>query len=116
MEYYFKAFKKYFDYRGRADKKEFWYFIIINVIIAFLLGLIEKIFRPSMRPGTGILAAIYNLIVFIPGITVGMRRMHDLGAEGWHYFIPIYNLIQACKEGTRGPNRFGDDPRKRSDK
>lgn len=111
MNYYLDAFKKYAVFSGRAGKKEFWYFVIINVIVAFLLSSVEGILRPGMRSGTSIFAAIYNLVAFVPTLAVGFRRMHDLGAEGWHFFIPVYNLIQACKEGTRGPNRFGEDPR-----
>jgi len=110
MTYYLEALRKYALFTGRAGKREYWYFLIANVIIAFVLGTIESIFRPGTSINTSILGAVYNLIIFIPTLAVGMRRMHDIDKSGWLYFIPIYNLILACKEGTRGSNQYGEEP------
>ena len=38
--------------------------------------------------------------------------MHDIGEFGWNFFIPIYNLILACVEGSDRVNEFGEDPKK----
>jgi len=61
--------------------------------------------------GTSILSNIYVLAVLIPGIAVGVRRMHDVDKSGWFLLIPIYNLILACTEGTKGENEYGADPK-----
>jgi len=57
------------------------------------------------------LSNIYNLAVLIPGIAVGVRRMHDVGKSGWFLLIPIYNLILACTDGEKGSNLYGLDPK-----
>ena len=81
-------------------------FVLFNLIIGFVLGFIEGILG-----GPGIIALIYNLAVLVPVICVGVRRMHDTDHSGWFLLIPIYNLILAVREGQRGDNRFGSDPK-----
>lgn len=61
------------------------------------------------------LSNIYSLIVLIPSIAVGIRRMHDVGKSGWYILIPIYNLILACTEGQYGENEYGEDPKNNLD-
>jgi uncharacterized membrane protein YhaH (DUF805 family) len=56
-------------------------------------------------------ASLFVFILLLPSIGVSVRRMHDVGKSGWFILIPIYNLILACTEGTRGPNEYGDDPK-----
>jgi uncharacterized membrane protein YhaH (DUF805 family) len=58
----------------------------------------------------GILGTIFSLGVLVPGLAVAIRRMHDVGKSGWHILIPIYNLVLACTEGTKGDNEYGPDP------
>lgn len=105
MNYYFKVLQNYATFSGRARRSEYWYFFLFNMIISFVLGVIggltEMIF----------LGNIYSLAVLIPGIAVGVRRMHDVGKSGWFLLIPIYNLILVCTEGTQGDNEYGVDPK-----
>ncbi len=60
-----------------------------------------------------LLNSIYSLAVMIPGLAVGVRRMHDVNKSGWYILIPIYNLILACTDGTSGDNEYGEDPKGR---
>jgi uncharacterized membrane protein YhaH (DUF805 family) len=105
MNYYLKVLQNYATFGGRARRSEYWYFALFNVIIAFVL-----VFIGGMM-GTTVLSNIYSLAVLIPGIAVGVRRMHDVGKSGWFLLIPIYNLILACTEGTKGENKYGADPK-----
>jgi uncharacterized membrane protein YhaH (DUF805 family) len=64
------------------------------------------------------LATLYGLAVLIPNLAVTIRRLHDLDKSGWFIFLgliplvgPIILLVFYCTEGTRGPNRFGPDPK-----
>jgi uncharacterized membrane protein YhaH (DUF805 family) len=57
------------------------------------------------------IGGLISLALFIPGIAVAVRRMHDVGKSGWFILIPIYNLILAVTEGQRGPNEYGEDPK-----
>lgn len=105
MNYYLKVLQNYAVFNGRARRKEYWMFFLFNVIFAFAFGFICGLLDVPN------LANIYTLAVLLPGIAVGVRRMHDVGKSGWFILIPIYNLILACTEGDKGPNEYGEDPR-----
>ena len=105
MNYYLKVLQNYATFGGRARRSEYWYFALFNVIISFVLGFIGGMM------GTTVLSNIYSLAVLIPSIAVGVRRMHDVGKSGWFLLIPIYNLILAFTEGTKGENEYGADPK-----
>ncbi len=106
MNWYIKVLQSYAVFSGRARRKEYWMFFLFNIIIAIVLGLIE-----GMLGGKGIVGNIYSLVVLIPGIAVGVRRMHDTDHSGWFLLIPLYNLVLAVREGQSGDNRFGSDPK-----
>lgn len=105
MSYYLKVLKNYAKFDGRARRSEFWYFFLFNIIVAVVLNIIENL------TGFSILSTIYSLAVLIPGIAVSIRRMHDVNKSGWYVLIPIYDLILACTNGTKGDNSFGADPK-----
>ncbi len=113
MNWYLDVLQKYAVFNGRARRKEYWMFILFNSIFSFGIAFIEGVVRgPALQEGAApIFGSIYGLLVLIPAIAVGVRRMHDTDHSGWFLLIPIYNLILACTEGTRGPNRFGSDPK-----
>lgn len=104
--------KKYADFSGRASRPEFWYFILANAVIAFVLGLIKI-------GGTPWFAVVYNLAVLIPSTAVGVRRLHDINKSGWSLLIAlipfvgaIILLIWCAKEGDAADNNFGAVPSK----
>jgi uncharacterized membrane protein YhaH (DUF805 family) len=126
MQWYLKALKQYADFGGRARRTEFWMFVLINVLISLVLAIIDTATgtanayavggMASYSPG--ILGSIYALAVLIPSIAVTVRRLHDTDRSGWWFFIQlipvvggIVMLVFVCLEGTRGPNRFGADPK-----
>jgi uncharacterized membrane protein YhaH (DUF805 family) len=64
------------------------------------------------------LSALWGLLVFIPNLAVTIRRLHDQDKSGWFILlalIPFFGalilLVFYFIEGTRGPNRFGPDPK-----
>lgn len=64
------------------------------------------------------LSCLWSLFMFIPALAVAIRRLHDTDRSGWWLFIGMIPLIGFivllvfwCSEGTRGPNRFGPDPK-----
>lgn len=112
MSWYLAVLKKYAVFSGRARRKEFWMFLLFNLIISFAVGFVFGLIAGVARdPGIVDRAQIYTLAVLIPGIAVGVRRMHDTNRSGWWLLVPIANLVFACTEGTRGDNRFGSDPK-----
>ena len=73
MEWYLKCMKQYVDFSGRARRKEYWMFALMNAIIAAALIIIDA------GRGDEVLQSVYSLVVFLPSLAVGVRRMHDIG-------------------------------------
>lgn len=45
---------------------------------------------------TGLIAFLYSIFVFLPGLSVTVRRLHDIGKSGWWYlFFIIVTIIPA---------------------
>jgi uncharacterized membrane protein YhaH (DUF805 family) len=109
MNWYLAVLRKYAVFNGRARRKEYWMFVLFNVIIAFVLGFVLGL--AGAGDGGQVIINIYSLAVLIPSIAVGVRRMHDTDHSGWWILLPIVNLVFACTEGTPGPNRFGPNPK-----
>ncbi|UOQ51248.1 DUF805 domain-containing protein [Hymenobacter cellulosivorans] len=106
MHYFINALKNHYaDFNGRARRAEYWYFMLFNIIVSFVLGFVAGMLKMPW------LASLFSLAVLIPGIAVAVRRMHDVGKSGWYLLIPIYNIILACTEGEKGPNAYGADPK-----
>lgn len=106
MKYYLKAFENYTNFEGRARRKEYWMFFLFNLIFSYSLTFLDLFVLK-----TGFINLIYSLILLLPSIAVGVRRMHDVGKSGWYILIPIYNLILAATEGDKGSNEYGADPK-----
>ena len=63
-------------------------------------------------------AILWFLVSGIWGIVVFIGRLHDFNRSGWWYlllFIPIFGALVAIvvglMPGTKGPNKYGPDPR-----
>lgn len=106
MNYYLTVLqKKYAQFTGRARRSEYWYFALINFVIASVLAFVGGMLHFNL------LYYIYSIAVLVPSIAVGVRRMHDVGKSGWFLLIPIYNLILACTDSTPGDNEYGPNPK-----
>ena len=119
MNWYLEAFKKYAVFEGRSRRKEYWFFALFNFIFAFVLAIIDIMTGTfSEEAGLGLLSGLYTLAVFIPAISVLVRRLHDTDRSGWWFwivFIPligwIWLVILMILEGTSGQNQYGSDPK-----
>ena len=98
--------KKYVVFDGRSRRKEYWMFALINLIISIGAGAVGGVMGAGDALGN-----LYSLAVLLPSIAVGIRRMHDVGKSGWFILIPIYNIILAIREGDKGDNEYGEDPK-----
>jgi len=129
MDYMLMPLRRYFDFEGRSRRKEFWMFFLLNTIVVFVLGGMLLVTGYSMDPYGGssggpfawLLMAVlglYWLAILIPSIAVQVRRFHDQDKSGWFVLlglIPFLGglvvLVFMLLEGTKGPNRFGPDPK-----
>ena len=112
MNWYLDVIKKYAVFEGRARRKEYWMFFLINIIIAVVISIVEGAFGSP-----GILSTLYSFAVLLPGIAVSVRRLHDTGRSGWWLwisFIPLVGLIVllifVVQNGHPGANQYGQNP------
>jgi uncharacterized membrane protein YhaH (DUF805 family)/ssDNA-binding Zn-finger/Zn-ribbon topoisomerase 1 len=108
--FYKKAFKEYSNFRGRATRREFWSFFIINFSISsflYLLLLTEIDFWFFIY-------LIYSFFAFLPTLSILVRRLHDTNKSGWNYFIslipiagPIILLLYLLEDSYPEGNQYG---------
>jgi uncharacterized membrane protein YhaH (DUF805 family) len=115
MNWYLKVINQYFDFSGRARRKEYWLFSLFSIIISWTLTIIDMVFETYVF---SIISTIYSLLIFIPSLAVLLRRLHDSGNTGWYLFlllIPILGwiwlLVLLCIESEPGPNKWGENPK-----
>lgn len=115
MNWYLKVIHQYFDFTGRARRKEYWMFTLINILISWLLPLIDFILGTFYFTT---ISYIYSILIFIPALAVLLRRLHDVGKSGWYFFlilIPfigwLWLLILLCMDSVPRPNIWGDNPK-----
>ena len=119
MYWYLEALKNYAVFSGRARRREYWFFMLFNVIIMVALTIIDYLIGSlGVVSGLGILGSLYTLAVFIPELAVSVRRLHDINKSGWWLlisFIPFIGsvvlLIFFFQDGTAGNNNFGQSPK-----
>lgn len=95
MDWYLKVLKNYVGFRGRARRKEYWMFILVNIIFTFVLGLLDKMLGWQRAGGEGILTTIYGILVFLPlvgGSVPPPARHRPLGVVGTAILNPVYRL------------------------
>ena len=129
-----------FFFEGRACRRDYW---LWHIGLSLILGIIGCCIMFSRGPSVGeplglslftwtrdllvstIVCGVIYIFLMLP---VCVRRLHDVGMSGWWlvflwggFWIPGLNIIEGiacfvilgCLDGTVGPNRFGDDPRRR---
>jgi uncharacterized membrane protein YhaH (DUF805 family) len=108
MYWYFKVLRNYAGFSGRARRKEYWMFALMHIIVSMCLGVLLGIAQVN---DIDAISNLWTLAFLLPSVAVGVRRMHDIDHSGWWILVPFVNLFLLCSEGTRGPNRFGPDPK-----
>jgi uncharacterized membrane protein YhaH (DUF805 family) len=108
------GFQNYVTFSGRAPRSGYWYWVLFAVLVSMASGILDAAIFPDAAPQP--IGAVTSLILFLPGLAVGIRRLHDIDRSGWWVLIAItvigiiLLIIWACLRGTPGANRFGPDP------
>jgi len=105
------CFQKFFIFKGRASRSEFWWFYLFcNVTISILFIPNELVMA---------LGWIMLILLLIPTFAAAVRRLHDVNTSGFFIFIAIIPvlgaiivLVKIIAKGTLGINRFGEYPLK----
>ena len=122
------SLSQYMTFRGRAARSEFWFFALFSSICSVVAIIIDNILGTQFKnidPLSGgeegsLYGYIYLLValgLFIPYLSVFVRRLHDNNRSGWWYWILLVPLIGVillivwlCSKGTDGDNEYGPDP------
>ena len=128
-------FARYVDFQGRSSRAEYWWPALFNFIIGAVFAIlaivtgggVDAYMSNSLNTIGWVfygVSALYGLATIIPNIAVAVRRFHDRDMSGWWilafiagFLIPLVNLlviigyiVLMCLPGTKGPNKFGQDP------
>jgi uncharacterized membrane protein YhaH (DUF805 family) len=120
MNWYLAVLKKYADFSGRARRKEYWMFVLISFLISIAASILDEVLDTKYGSVVqyGLFSLAYSLAVFIPSLAVAVRRLHDIDKSGWYLLVVliplvgiVWLLILLIREGDRGTNKYGDDPK-----
>ena len=129
------CFKKYFNFKDRASRSEYWYFALFGVIVYGIgIGMIFISYKLIW------LLVVISIALIIPFIAVTARRLHDINKSGWFQLLSVpagileavfhaqkgleilfmiigwvcalYLFVLYIQEGDRKSNRFGENPLK----
>ena len=102
---------QYTDFEGRSSREQYWMFFMWWIVVVFSLTIVSF----------GVLGLLAGVLLFIPGLAIQVRRLHDIDMSGWWLLglnilasIPFLNIIVIIywiylyiKKGDKGNNRFG---------
>ncbi|ARS25702.1 DUF805 domain-containing protein [Sphingomonas sp. KC8] len=134
MEWMLLPLRRYVQFSGRSRRKEYWMFALFLLIVYIIAMALDSMlgFGTTTRYADvsetgaaagfnstgGIITMLTMLAMFLPSLAVGIRRLHDTDRSGWWLLIGLIPLIGTivllvfyCTDGTKGPNRFGPDPK-----
>ena len=113
VDWFKKCLRKYATFQGRARRKEYWYCNLMVIIIYIVAAIIDGILGTD-----GVIASLAILALFIPLLSVMVRRLHDINKSGWWYWISIIPLIGGilllvwmCTDTNPNTNQYGPPAR-----
>ena len=139
MKYYFRALKNYANFRGCSTRKEYWLFVLFNIIFSITAAILDLILTSvavDFSEAVEVFAQMggvntpytqiyfnYTLLLLIPSLAIVVRRLHDIGKSGWTIFIAaiplvgqIWFLILLCQESKQTDNKYASLEKKKADK
>lgn len=112
-----RVFSKYFVFRGRATRSEYWYFVLFLGLINLLISAVAPLIDPKSETGLAAFVFVVELVLLVPYIAVTVRRLHDTNRSGWWLFIwlipvlgPVVLLVFTLQKSDIKANRFGPAP------
>ncbi len=119
MNWYLKVLKQYADFSGRARRKEYWMFILFNIIFSAVAMFLDNVLRLTIGElPYGVFSILYGIAVLIPSLAVTVRRLHDVGKSGWMILVSlipiigeIWLLVLLLTDSKPGENQYGQNPK-----
>ena len=120
---------RWLNFKERTSRSEYWWGYLFSVIFSFSIGFIISFAAAVIGveegstttgqlqlPVLGLLQLPLTLFLVIAGLSLSVRRLHDIDRTGW-WFLIIFTIIGifvliywACKKGDEGENGFGSNP------
>ena len=112
------GFKNYVNFGGRATRAEYWWWFLFTNLAGLVAGFIDGLLGTgALFAGYGVAGGIFYLVVIVPSLSLGARRLHDVNRTGWWqllFLIPLLGWIilfyWAITPSNSGHNRFGYYP------
>ena len=82
------CFSKYANFKGRARRSEFWWFVLFVLIVNGVL-----LFLSGFMPWVGYLSLLFGLCVIVPQLAALTRRLHDSSRSGWWVVLFVVGMI-----------------------
>ena len=119
MNWYIKVLKNYVNFSGRAQRAEYWFFVLFNCIALIIMSVLDNVLGTApAEGGVGVLYMLYNLAVLLPSLAVAARRLHDTGRSGWMLLLglipcvgAIVLLVFLTQDSAAGANQYGPNPK-----
>lgn len=101
MKWYIQVLNSYANFSGRSRRKEYWMFFLFNILISIVLSILDKVLGldnivsigGTAFRNNGIIGSLYSLLIFVPSLSVGVRRLHDTNRSGWYLMLPFAPLL-----------------------
>lgn len=114
--------ERYFDFKGRSSRSEFWWFMLFVFLVAMAVSGITTDANGDMTDGGMLMSdwlrAGFSLVFFLPHLGVSVRRLHDIGKSGWWLLVCLVPFIGTIamiwwgiQPSEQRENRFGLPPR-----
>lgn len=118
MNWYLTVIKKYAEFSGRARRKEYWMFALMNFLISILISIVGGLIGKSDGLIAVSLSGVYTLFIFLPSLAVTVRRLHDTNKTGWWILIGLVPFIGALVllifmviDSDPDTNAYGPNPK-----
>ena len=110
------VFSNYANFNGRARRSEYWYYVLFIFLVEIVLSILMNM--GGLGNIARVLSGIFSLATIIPSLSVGCRRLHDIGRSGWWMLLALIPLIGAvvlifwyCQDSFPETNQYGPCPK-----
>jgi uncharacterized membrane protein YhaH (DUF805 family) len=106
------GFDHYTTFSGRASRPAYWWWFLFSILVGIAANIIDAIIGSF-----GVISGLASLALLLPGLSVSIRRFHDINRSGWWiliFLVPIVGfilwLVWFTREGDQGENQYGPPP------
>ncbi len=111
------AMRHYFDFKGRSRRSEYWKFFAIVLLLNLVTAIIDWNLGLTIKHH-GITGTVVSLVLLVPFVSAGVRRLHDMGQSGLKLLwglLPVVGWVMVlnwhCQDSQKKENRWGRSPK-----